>query len=167
MTRDEIVDRFLQNAAAVAAETKLVHDRAELDSTVAELIGSDSGIYCPRLTELERTLSLPEERLTDDYTRASACVEEVFAGIAETGSIVCTSFGGRAVQGGLVPQHHIALIATDRIAEALDHFFSQWGDSPPTNITLETGPSRTADIELTLTIGVHGPGRLSVIAVEE
>ncbi|MCA1959640.1 MAG: lactate utilization protein [Desulfomonile sp.] len=167
MTRDETIDRFLENVAAVAAETARVRGRAGVDRMIADLIGGDSVVYCPRLTELERSIALPEDRVTDDYTSASVCVEEVFAGIAETGSLVSTSAGGRAVQGGLVPQHHIALIATDRIVETLDHFFSQWGDGPPTNITLETGPSRTADIELTLTIGVHGPGRLSVIAVEE
>jgi len=59
--------------------------------------------------------------------------------------------------------HHVAILSADNIYESLDQFFSTLGDSPPTNITLETGPSRTADIELTLTIGVHGPGRLTVI----
>ncbi len=36
---------------------------------------------------------------------------------------------------------------------------------PPTNLTLITGPSRTADIELTLAIGVHGPKQLDIIVV--
>jgi L-lactate dehydrogenase complex protein LldG len=57
----------------------------------------------------------------------------------------------------------VAVVPAEKVYATLDDFFLRRSDSMTANITLETGPSRTADIELTLTIGVHGPARLSVI----
>jgi L-lactate dehydrogenase complex protein LldG len=90
-------------------------------------------------------------------------VEEASGAVAETGSLVYTSSGGKPVQGGLLPPHHVAIVSIRNIFETFDDCFASFKGVPPTNITVETGPSRTADIELTLTIGVHGPERLSII----
>jgi len=156
---------FMENAAKAGAEPASVRDMNELNRFLAKLLDGLSPIYCPGITEKERAVQIPEERRTDDYKKASACVEEVFGAIAETGSLICSSNGGKTVQAGLLPAHHVAVVSAERVYEKLDDFFSSCGDSPPTNITLETGPSRTADIELTLTVGVHGPERLSVIVL--
>ena len=96
---------------------------------------------------------------------ASVTVEEVFGAVAETGTIVCVSAGGRAVQAGLLPAHHVAIVRRERIFDTLDDLFAAVAGAPPTNLTLVTGPSRTADIELTLAIGVHGPEKLDIILV--
>jgi L-lactate dehydrogenase complex protein LldG len=124
-------------------------------------------VFCPRVTEKEKAIVIPQDRRIEDYMSASACVEEVLGGIAETGSLVLSSREGKPVQVGLLPAHHVAILPAEKIYENLDDLFATFGNSPPTNITLETGPSRTADIELTLTLGVHGPERLSIVVVEK
>src|SRR3970282_962807 len=55
----------------------------------------------------------------------------------------------------------------DRIFDTRDDLFAAVASAPPTNLTLVTGPSRTADIELTLAIGVHGPERLGAICCRQ
>jgi L-lactate dehydrogenase complex protein LldG len=165
MTREEIVMLFVGNAAKVAAELIRLSDGSELSDAVARLVTGNDRIFCPSVTETEKRLCLAPDKLTSDYVSASVCVEEAYAGIAETGSLVYESRGGKPVQAGLLCAHHVAILPSSSIHESLDDFFSSLGDTPPTNVTLETGPSRTADIELTLTIGVHGPGRLTVIVV--
>jgi len=163
MTREEIVNIFVENVTKVAAEPIRMSDGGELNGIVARLVTETDRVFCPSVTETEKALELPPDKRTSDYVSASVCVEEAFAAIAETGSLVYVSRGGKPLQAGLLCAHHVAILPSESIHESLDDFFSSLGDTPPTNVTLETGPSRTADIELTLTIGVHGPGKLSVI----
>ena len=93
------------------------------------------------------------------------------AAIAETGSIVQCARPFRPRSISLVPRCHLALVPRDRLLGGLEDFFegieegASWagGDADfDTYFTWITGPSRTADIEKTLTIGVHGPGRTGV-----
>ena len=166
MTRAQIVDLFTKNAIKAGAEVARAGGDEELNRIVGQILAGDGSIFCPRVTEKEKAIVIPQDRLTEDYVNASACVEEILGGIAETGSLVLTSREGKPVQAGLLPSHHVAILPAEKIYEKLDDLFTAFGDSPPTNITFETGPSRTADIELTLTLGVHGPERLSIIVAE-
>jgi len=87
------------------------------------------------------------------------------ATIAETGTLVLDSSRERHRLISLVPPVHIAIVEASNIystlGEALSLLQSDQEISPI--VTFITGPSRTADIELTLAIGVHGPQELYVI----
>jgi L-lactate dehydrogenase complex protein LldG len=89
--------------------------------------------------------------------------------IAETGTLVLDSSRERHRLTSLVPPVHIAIIDAAQIhqtlGEALSAVQSESEEISPI-VTFVTGPSRTADIELTLAIGVHGPQELYVIVNE-
>lgn len=156
---------FLENAATAAAGTHSVSDTGDLLAALRRVVAIDSPVYCPGVTPIERAVQTLFTNRVSDTAAATVTVEEVFGAIAETGTLVCSSEGGRAVQAGLLPAHHVAIVRRDRIFDTLDDFFAALSGAPPTNLTLVTGPSRTADIELTLAIGVHGPEKLDIILV--
>jgi L-lactate dehydrogenase complex protein LldG len=162
---DSIITLFLENAAKSAAVIHRAKGAAELHTILSEIVAQDADVFCPCVTELEKTAAASRTRLVPEYASAQVTIEEVSAAIAETGSIVCTSSGGKAVQASLLPSHHVAIVPRDRIFATLDDFFVGQAAAPPTNLTIITGPSRTADIELNLVIGVHGPERLDIIVV--
>jgi L-lactate utilization protein LutC len=163
VTQEQVVNTFMENAGRAGAEVYYAGSPAEFDKILAEILGSEGPIYQARNTDRDRSIIVPTDRLIADYKAADFCVEEVFGAVAETGSVISVSSGGTEIQANLLPGHHVAIVAEKNIFESLHEFFTSWGDDPPTNITLETGPSRTGDIELTLTTGVHGPERLSII----
>jgi L-lactate dehydrogenase complex protein LldG len=162
VSRAEIVALFLERAALAAACAQEVADAVALSLAVPLLVHEGKTAYSPARSELERAAIRGLGNLVEDYAQADATVEEVLAGIAETGSIVCASVEGRAVQASLLPSHHIAIVPSGKIFATLEDFFASL-TAPPTNVAIITGPSRTADIELTLAIGVHGPERLDII----
>lgn len=162
MNREEIVAQFMEKAALAAAGAVQVSDAEALSGAVPLLVNDGKTVYSPELTALEQAAVRDVTFRVEKYLKADATVEEVLAGIAETGSIVCASVEGRAVQASLLPSHHIAILPAGKIYPTLEEFFESLG-APPTNIAIITGPSRTADIELTLAIGVHGPERLDII----
>jgi L-lactate dehydrogenase complex protein LldG len=163
MTSPDLVHRFLANAGNAAAGTHVVSDTKDLRRVLSEIVPSTVPVFCPGLTDREKAATPSLACRAADYAGATATVEEVYGAIAETGSLVCVSSGGRAVQAGLLPTHHVAIVSRERIFATLDDCFASFAETPPTNITLVTGPSRTADIELTLAIGVHGPEKLDII----
>jgi L-lactate dehydrogenase complex protein LldG len=165
VNRDELIALFLENAVKAAAGARSIGGGEGLRDALAQLVPQGAAVFCPALSELERAVADSLPRRVADYAEADVTVEEVLAGIAETGSIVCASSGGRAVQASLLPPHHVAILQAAKIFATLDDFFDSCASAPPTNFSLITGPSRTADIELTLAIGVHGPERLDVIVV--
>ncbi|MDH3237124.1 MAG: lactate utilization protein [Deltaproteobacteria bacterium] len=163
MTSPDLLRRFLENAGNAAAGTHIVSDATDLCRVLSDIVPGTDPAFCPGLTDKEKAAAPALPCRAADYAGAAATVEEVYGAIAETGSLVCVSSSGRAVQAGLLPAHHVAIVSRERIFATLDDCFASFPEDPPTNITLVTGPSRTADIELTLAIGVHGPERLDII----
>lgn len=87
------------------------------------------------------------------------------AGLADTGSLALVSGPGRSRLASLLPPVHIALLPLARLYPSLAAFLAAQPDAVAagSNLVLITGPSRTADIEMTLTIGVHGPAEVHAI----
>lgn len=163
MTSDQIIDLFVANANKAGAEIIRSKDMEETNRILLSLLKQDDTVFCPRLTEVEEAVFIPPYHRTEDYKEATICLEEATAAIAETGSLIYSSQGGRVLPAGLLPSHHVAMIRAENIYETLDDFFAHLGNSPPTYLAFETGPSRTADIELQITLGVHGPERLTIL----
>ncbi len=94
--------------------------------------------------------------------------------VAETGTLVLVSAAGRARSTSLLPPCHVAVFDRTALVETLEQVglvLEAWhdGPAPPERgavINFITGPSRTADIELTLTRGVHGPKEIHAIFVD-
>lgn len=89
--------------------------------------------------------------------------------IAETGTVVHRAGKGHGRGGWLLCQAQLVLVDVNQLVPDLEGLFVSGGaldkDDLPRAITAITGPSRTADIEQTLTVGVHGPGKFCAIVV--
>jgi len=86
--------------------------------------------------------------------------------VAETGTLVLTSSAGQPLSASLLPEVHIAIVHKSQIVHFLEEALRLPQVRQAAATVLITGPSRTADIEMTLTIGVHGPKELVVYIVD-
>jgi L-lactate dehydrogenase complex protein LldG len=97
-------------------------------------------------------------------------LQQAFAGIAETGTLMLPSAPERPTTLNLLADTEIVLLRTSRLVgayeEAWDLLRAELGGMPR-NVMLVTGPSRSADIEQTLELGAHGPRRLHVLLIED
>ena len=86
------------------------------------------------------------------------------AAIAETGQVLIDSTTAGSLLS-LLPEYHIAVLEAAAIVPSLDNLGALLGSEPPGTVTLIAGPSRTADIQLELVIGAHGPRHMLVIVI--
>ena len=113
---------------------------------------------------------IPLGALSATAAVADVGITGVEAALAETGTLVISSGAGRARMTSLLPPVHIALVSELRIAIDLFEWVKMQAPPnapPPANRVFISGPSKTADIEQTLAVGVHGPKRLIVLVYPE
>jgi L-lactate dehydrogenase complex protein LldG len=94
-----------------------------------------------------------------------AGVSTALYGLASTGSVVLAASPDEPRANSLLPAVHVSLLREDRIVPGLAEVFDALADDLPSALAIVTGPSRSADIEQKLAVGVHGPGEVHVVLV--
>lgn len=103
----------------------------------------------------------------EEIEHSDGVVSAAFAGVADSGTIVLhhsPAEGRRVIT--LLPDFHLCILRASQIVETLPEYFARC-PQPPRLATYISGPSATADIEMTRIKGVHGPRFLSVIIVRD
>jgi len=134
------------------------------------------GIDVPRRLE-EKGIQLLTETTGPEFIRRMAAADVGVSGVdyalADTGTLVLLARTGQARSISLLPPVHIAVVRPEQVLSGLSDLFpllrgeaKAEGRDLSSAITFITGPSRTADIELTLVVGVHGPQQLHVVLLD-
>jgi L-lactate utilization protein LutC len=165
--REEVLERFISELTLVAGQVRQV-GAADLTREVLALLG-ERGI--------DRIHVRPEILDGEELSRAGvsfsyqadasvrAGVTGALCGVADTGSILVPEGNGSPLQASLLPEIHIAVLRADAILPSLADALRLPEVIAAAATVVITGPSRTGDIEMTHTIGVHGPGEVHVFIV--
>jgi L-lactate dehydrogenase complex protein LldG len=179
-TSASLVDEFKQSLESVGAHCIIANGDTEIANVLTTIINrlQKTNVRAQRIAisdnpNVERLMYLTDleiEALTiapnaADIFSYDVGISTAQTAIAETGTLVLDSADERHRLVSLVPPVHIAIIDASRICETLGEALAllRNGKELSRAVTFITGPSRTADIELTLTVGVHGPEELYVI----
>jgi L-lactate utilization protein LutB len=162
--------------AALTAVGGTVHRAADLIAAralVVEVIGTRSPVVLgcePDVAALELKGERWPECGLHAAAEAAVTVVGCVAMVAATGSVVVDARSARGRSVSLLPPVCIVVARSSRLvatpADVLRNRDDFWPGSVPSQVVFITGPSRSADIEMTLTRGVHGPGELHVVVVD-
>jgi L-lactate dehydrogenase complex protein LldF len=171
-TISALQERFTNELHLLGGTAQLIK-RADLADEITSILASHQVSTLIAWPESDLPAGLLEalERAGIEITSqadpsAQAGLTGSFGAIAETGTLILAGGQGRLQTASLLPPLHIALLERDKIYTSLADVTRLPEIQAFPSVVLVSGPSRTADIEMTLTIGVHGPGELHVIILE-
>lgn len=153
-TSENLAQVLLERLSKKGIDKMLAWDSAYLPEGLLEKL-SAGGI----------DIHYPTSETLDVCSKIPAGITGAMAGIADTGSLVLIGGPGKPLTASLLPEMHIAILWEKDIVENLGQVLARQEVMQAAAGIVITGPSRTADIEMTLTIGVHGPGELHVICI--
>ena len=171
----EICGQFKESLEAVDGHCVIVQGDEGIARALTQIVRGQY-IAISDNPEVERLLHLTDLEIEElgiapnahEIFRFDVGISTTQAAIAETGTLVLDSTRERHRLVSLVPPVHIAIVRASQIYRTLGEVLTLIRKDKEVSpaITFITGPSRTADIELTLAIGVHGPQELYVIVDE-
>lgn len=133
-------------------------------TAVGAALAADWDSDLPPLVGYEQSVEDCKERLFS----IDAGITSTQGGLADVGALILWPTADEPRLMSLAPPLHIAVLEADKIHESLASAMrrERWAEGMPTNALLISGPSKTADIELVLTFGVHGPKELVVLVLD-
>ena len=166
----DLIGSFVRNAEAVGAVVYRVRDLDGAGEALEQIVDDEGATRIVR-SDAPMARELGARVAAVRYDRATGALADIgltepFAAIASTGTLVQRSDdeGGRGAS--LLPRVHVALLSAGRIVASSADVLRAIADRPlPANVALITGPSRTGDIEMILTMGVHGPLRVHIVLI--
>ncbi|WP_022851664.1 LutC/YkgG family protein [Limisalsivibrio acetivorans] len=159
MNDTSVLERFIHFSEMVSNENVLVTSE-ELKQKIEELKPSYANIPLIGITETNTEIT---------EAGIEAAVVEADYAIGETGSVVVNSWDEKLRMATCLAEHLYAVVPESRIVMTLDEieeYMTEKNKNPYSYIAFITGASRTADIERVLTIGVHGPVKMTVFIVK-
>ena len=177
-----LVERFQEMALAASCTVAVVTNEAAVPDAVAEYLRANNLPTRVTLAPDEWLCSLGWDSQSLLETRQGAAgiddmvsVTPAFAGVAETGTLVALSGANHPVTLNFVPDYHVVALRTSQVVGAYEEVWARLrkankqggGFTMPRTVNMITGPSRTADIALTVELGAHGPRSLHIVLIDD
>ncbi len=178
-TPAELIARFIEMAEEASATISRVKSTDDVPDAIAFYLARESLRSEAVIAPSAEMSALPWERTALTLRQGAATGDDLvsispaYAGISETGSLMVRSGRTTPYTLNFLPDTHIAVLEASDIVGAYEDAWAkirpdnEAGAALPRAVTLITGPSRSSDIERTVTIGVHGPRRLHIVLVED
>ncbi len=171
--RQDIEVEFAERFTALDGKFIYCINRQELSFQLGSLIRKMDWqkVYCVEEKLKDVVIPVIGDRLfNEDLSRADVSITGCECLVARTGSIVLSSAQTEGRTASVYAPIHVCIAYTSQIVydigDAFQRIRTQSGDRFPSVISFATGPSRTADIEKTLVVGVHGPKEVYLLLIE-
>ncbi len=177
--KTEQVELFCTKAQAIDVTIDRVAGPGDVPAAVAAFLAEHNLPSDLRLAPDPDLAAIPwadrpmlEIRTGAAEARDQVGVTPAFSAIAETGTLAMVSSPETPNTINFVPDNHIVVLRASQVVGATedvwDRLRARFGPGEmPRTVTLVSGPSRSADIELTLIKGAHGPRRVHVVLIDD
>jgi L-lactate dehydrogenase complex protein LldF len=164
-SEDDAVDRIVGELYVLGASSVLAWGQVEpILFALLQRLEEEFQVILPELPKKgSRSAVLTE------YDRAEVGITGSLAAFADTGTVVLSTSSRRSLLPSLLPAVHLVIVRAKDIYPNMEAWLEAGGNhyvANSSNVVLISGPSRTADIEMSLTIGVHGPGQVIAVVIE-
>ncbi len=150
--QDRLWERFVERLTALGGEVRSLADLGEFSGRA--FWDEDVTGY------VQESLGRPVQSVWEAEAGVTMCE----LAVAETGSLLVSARKGRSRLASLAPPVHVALLRQGAVVASLEEGIA---GAPAETSFLVSGPSRTADVEGVMVMGVHGPKRLWVVPLPE
>ncbi|HTN93194.1 MAG TPA: lactate utilization protein C [Gallionella sp.] len=161
---------FKERAIKLSSDVLETNDRTEVPELLARYLGERElpmrGVCWPSLAGLPWSAAGLDMQIRPATDQDLVGATGAFCAIAETGTLMLLSGEQTPATTSLLPETHVAVVDPRRIVATMEDAWDlmrKESNQPPRAVNFISGPSRTADIEQTVTLGAHGPYRVLLI----
>jgi len=167
---DNLVEHFKERALKLSSDVLEANAVREVPALLARYLSERKlpmrGVCWPSLSDLPWSAAGLDMQSRPAKNQDLVGVTGAFCAIAETGTLMMLSGAETPATTSLLPETHVAVLDPKRIVATMEDAWDLMRKNykqPPRAVNFISGPSRTADIEQTVTLGAHGPYRVLVI----